>query len=151
MIRWIDLVAEPMTDTAIAADKVAAYQSTQYRIGGPEGFTLRIGTKSDALLQLYRKTGQTCGVFITAFNPFGQAQSAEANEAAHFLLGEDLRGLSRHVIEGAGYPSGDWPRELSFFALGIDEGAARQLGRRFDQDAVVWAGADAVPRLLLLR
>ena len=80
MIRWIDLVAEPMTDTAIAADKVAAYRATQYRIGGPEPFTLRIGTKSDALLQLYRKTGQDCGLFITAFNPFGQAQSAEANE-----------------------------------------------------------------------
>ena len=140
-----------MTETAIAADKVAAYRATQYRIGGPEAFTLSIGAKSDALLQLYRKTGQACGVFITAFNPFGQAQSAEANQAAQFLLGEHLRALSRHVIEGAGYPSGDWPPELSFFALGIDEGAARQLGRRFDQDAVVWAGADAVPKLLLLR
>jgi hypothetical protein len=140
-----------MNDTAIACDKIAAYQSTQYRIGGPEPFTLSIGTKSDALLQLYRKTGQTCGLFITAFNPFGQAQSAEANQAAHFQLGEDLRALSRHVIEGAGYPSGAWPLELSFFALGISEGAARDLGRRFDQDAVVWAGADAVPRLLLLR
>ena len=59
--------------------------------------------------------------------------------------------MSLHVIEGAGYPAGAWPRELSYFALGIDEGAARQLGRRFDQDAVVWAGADAVPKLLLLR
>lgn len=140
-----------MTDTAIAADKVAAYRATQYRIGGPEPFTLKIGTKSDALLQLYRKTGQTCSVFITAFNPFGQAQSAEANEAAHSRLGEHLRALSRHVIEGTGYPSGDWPHELSYFALGISEGAARDLGHRFDQDAVVWAGADAVPRLLLLR
>jgi hypothetical protein len=140
-----------MTDTAIAADKVAAYRATQYRIGDPEPFTLSIGTKSDALQQLYRKTGQTCGVFITAFNPFGQAQSAEANRAAHFGLGEHLRTLSPHVIEGAGYPADDWAPELSYFALGIDEVAARDLGRRFDQDAVVWAGADAVPRLLLLR
>ena len=140
-----------MTDTAIAADKIAAYRATQYRIGDPEAFTLSIGAKSDALLQLYRKTGQDCGLFITAFNPFGQAQSAEANQAAHFLLGEDLRALSRHVIEGAGYPADDWAPELSYFALGIDEVAARDLGRRFDQDAVVWAGADAVPKLLLLR
>jgi sugar phosphate isomerase/epimerase len=140
-----------MTDTAIAADRVAAYRATQYRIGGSESFTLSIDKQSDALLQLYRKTGQDCGLFITAFNPFGQAQSAEANEAAHSRLGEHLRALSRHVIEGAGYPSGDWTPELSYFALGISEGAARQLGRRFDQDAVVWAGADAVPRLLLLR
>jgi hypothetical protein len=140
-----------LTDTAIAADKVAAYRATQYRIGGSEPFTLSIGKQSDALLQLYKTTGQTCGLFITAFNPFGRAQSAEANEAAHSRLGECLRALSPHVIEGAGYPADAWPPELSFFALGIDEGAARQLGRRFDQDAVVWAGADAVPRLLLLR
>jgi hypothetical protein len=140
-----------MTDTAIAAAKVAAYQSTRYRIGGPEFFTLSIGAKSEALLQLYRKTGQDCGLFITAFNPFGQPQSAEANRAAQFLLGEHLRALSRYVIEGAGYPSGDWPPELSYFALGISEGAARDLGHRFDQDAVVWAGADAISRLLLLR
>jgi hypothetical protein len=140
-----------MPDTAIAADKVAAYRSTQYRIDGPEPFTLSIGAKSDALLQLYRKTGQACGVFITAFNPFGQAQTADANEAAHSRLGECLRTVSPHVIEGAGYPAGAWPREPRYFALGIDEGAARQLGRRFDQDAAVRAGADAVPKLLLLR
>jgi hypothetical protein len=54
-----------MTDTAIAADKVAAYRATQYRIGDPEAFTLSIGAKSDALLQLYRKTGQDCGLRST--------------------------------------------------------------------------------------
>jgi Protein of unknown function (DUF3293) len=138
-----------LTDTAIAPDKVEAYRATQYRIG--DAFTLSIGVQSEELLQLYQKTDQTCGVFITAFNPFGRAQSAEANRAAHFLLGEDLRALSGHVIEGAGDPAGDWPRELSYFALGIDDGTARDLGRRFDQDAVVWIGADAVPKLLLLR
>ena len=142
-----------LADTAIAPDKVAAYLITHYRVGtGPEAFTLGIDIKSDALLRLYTDTGQTCGLFITAYNPFGQAQSAEANEAAHSQLGDCLRALVPQVIEGVGAdPAGAWPEEMSFFALGLGSDTARQLGRRFGQDAVVWAGSDAIPRLLLLR
>lgn len=142
-----------MTDTAISSEKIAAYRATHYRVGnGPEAFTLRIDTKSDSLRRLYKTTGQTCGLFITAFNPFGRAQSAEANEAAHSHLGDYLRAIASHVIEGAGAdPTGAWPEEISFFALGIGDDAARQLGSRFHQDAVVWVGPDAIPRLRLLR
>jgi hypothetical protein len=142
-----------LADTAIASDKVAAYQNTRYQVGaGPEAVTLAIDIKCDGLLRLYRRTGQSCGLFITACNPFGQAQSAEANAAAHSKLGDCLRALVPHVIEGIGAdPNGAWPGEMSFFALGIDEDAACRLGSRFRQDAVVWTGPDAVPRLLLLR
>lgn len=142
-----------MAETAIALDKIAAYLITHYRVGtGPEAFTLTIDIKSDALLRLYRKTGQTCGLFITACNPLGQAQSAEANAAAHFQLADCLRALVPHVIKGVGAdPAGAWPEEMSFFALGVDNDTARRLGNRFRQDAVVWAGSDAIPRLLLLR
>ena len=142
-----------LVDTEIASDKIAAYRATQYRVGtGPEAFTLRVDKKSGPLQQLYDSTAQSCGLFITAFNPFGREQSVEVNAVAHFRLGDCLRALSPHVVEGAGAdPVGAWPEEISFFAIGIDESTARQLGSRFDQDAVVWAGADAIPRLLLLR
>ena len=80
------------------------------------------------------------------------AQGIEANEAAHECLGTDLRALSARVIEGAGAdPSGAWPEEKSFFALGVDLDGARNLGNRYMQDAIVWVGADAVPKLILLR
>jgi hypothetical protein len=48
-------------------------------------------------------------------------------------------------------PNGDWLQERSYFALGLDQSAAFELGAKFHQDAVVWAGPDAIPRLLLLR
>ena len=55
-------------------------------------------------------------------------------------------------MDGAGAdPTGAWPAEKSFLALGVGEEAARNLGNCFHQDAVVWVGPDAVPRLLLLR
>lgn len=142
-----------MADTAISTEKIAAYQATHYRVGnGPKALILRVDIKSGSLPRLYRTTGQSSGLFVTAFNPFGLSQSAEANEAADSQLGDCLRALSPHVIDGAGVdPTGAWPEEKSFFALGIDEGTARGIGSRFGQDAVVWVGPDAIPRLLLLR
>jgi hypothetical protein len=77
-----------LTQSEIPTDKIKAYRNTQYCVawdGDP--FTLMIGTRSEALSKLYATTGQTCGVFIPAFNPFGQAQSDEANEAAHAVWG----------------------------------------------------------------
>jgi hypothetical protein len=60
------------------------------------------------------------------------------------------RGLG--AIEGSGSEEGaEWPAEKSWFALGLQLDPARALGRHFDQDAIVWVGADAVPQLILLR
>jgi hypothetical protein len=56
------------------------------------------------------------------------------------------------VLDGIGqHPDNGWPGEDSLLALGVSLADALLLGRRFGQDAVVWAGADAVPRLMLLR
>jgi hypothetical protein len=142
-----------LADTAIAPDKLSAYRATCYQVGtGSEAFSLVVDIKSDALLRLYRTTGQSCGIFITGSNPFGQTQSDAVNEARHSDLKACLCALVPHVFEGVGAdPNGLWPTEASFFALGIDMDAARQLGVRFRQDAVVWAGPDAIPKLLLLR
>jgi hypothetical protein len=35
--------------------------------------------------------------------------------------------------------------------LGVTRRAAQALGRQFEQNAIVWAGAAAVPELILLR
>jgi Protein of unknown function (DUF3293) len=142
-----------LTQSEIPTDKIKAYRDTQYRVAGDgDPFTLMIDTRSEALSTLYSTTGQTCGVFITAFNPFGQAQSDEANETTHGRLGNYLRALTPHVIEGSGAdPTGAWPEEKSFLALGINLVTARPLGLRFRQDAVAWVGEDAIPRLIVLR
>ncbi|MDA1327189.1 MAG: DUF3293 domain-containing protein [Proteobacteria bacterium] len=103
-------------------------------------------------MRLFASTGCDCGVFITAFNPLGQAQSDETNEIVHSRLGTELKASAIDVIEGAGAdPTGAWPEEKSFFALGVDLEAARDLGIRYKQDAIVWAGADAIAQLVLLR
>ena len=142
-----------LAHTEIPTEKIEAYLKTEYRFGeGLDAVTLCIDRRSEDLARLYASSGTACGVFVTAFNPFGRVQSIEDNEAAHEHLGTDLRALSARVIEGAGTDSsGAWPEEKSFFALGVDLDAARNLGTRYRQDAIVWVGADAVPILILLR
>jgi hypothetical protein len=142
-----------MAQTEISEEKIKAYGATHYRAGsGSDALVLRIGQHSPALALHYAGNGVDCALFITAFNPFGQEQDDAANQTAHARLGEQLRDVSDHVFEGDGAdPSGQWPAERSYLAFGIDADAARVLGRRFQQDAVVWIGKDAVPQLLLLR
>ena len=44
-----------------------------------------------------------------------------------------------------------WAPEASFLALGLTQQAAIDFGRHHDQNAIVYAGDNAAPRLLLLR
>lgn len=142
-----------MACSAIPPETIDAYRKADYRFGaGAEAATLRIDQRCDELARLYAAAGLACAVFVTAWNPFGRLQSVEANDAAHRSLGSELRTLSAVVIEGEGIdPSGAWPAEKSFCALGVSLDAARDIGRRYRQNAVVWAGPDAVARLILLR
>ncbi len=142
-----------MAHTEISLEKIKAYEATHYRAGaGPKACVLRIGQHSPELALRYVATGADSALFITAFNPFGEAQGNKANEDVHAQLGEVLRTLVADVTEGAGAdPTKKWDPEMSYLARGISAEDARELGRRFKQDAVVWAGEDAIPKLLLLR
>ena len=141
------------SETWIQPDKVQAYLATDYRIDAqPEPITLKIGVRSDALAALLKAHGANCGAFLTAFNPFGTAQSDAANAKAHARLQDELFARGALTFEGEGAdPTGMWPPEPSIFATGLPLADARQLGEMFHQDAIVWVGFDAVPQLVLLR
>lgn len=74
------------------------------------------------------------------------------NATAHARLGAELAAAGYRVVEGAGEdPEGRWPAERSYLVLGMALEAAKEIGRRYGQNAIVWVGADAAPELLLLR
>jgi len=139
--------------TQIHPDKVRAYLATDYRLGhSAQDSVLTIGQRSERLAILFAANGVDCGAFLTAYNPRGTIQSDADNERGHAELAALLRDQGHRAIEGSGSEEGtDWPSEKSWFALGQPLDQARELGRRFDQDAIVWAGADTVPQLILLR
>lgn len=143
-----------MTETTpIHPDKLRAYLATDYRLGHTEqDIVLNIGVRCERLAALFASSGVACGAFLTAYNPRGAIQSDKANERGHAELAGLLRDQGLQVIEGSGSEEAtQWPAEKSYFALGLQLDAAKQIGRHFDQDAIVWVCADAVPQLILLR
>ena len=127
--------------------------ATGYRIGHTsKDIVLTIGKHLERLAALFDVKGVDCGAFITAYNPLGNVQSDTANDQAHVELAAKLKALGLHTVEGSGSEEGtDWPSEKSYFALGLALEPAKEIGTHFDQDAIVWVGADAVPQLILLR
>jgi hypothetical protein len=146
-----DLPQSPISDQVIAA-----YRSANYRVeSSGKPFVLRIDRYSEPLSRLFASSGHQCAAFVTAFNPWGEPQGSDANLAASARLLDRLRHLpggEDRVIAGMGCdPRGIWVEEKSFLVLGLELDASKTLGREFDQNAIVWAGTDAISRLVLLR
>ena len=148
--------SRPASDQAdrrvIDAATLAAYRETEYRVFGASPMVLRVGVRSPQLAQQHAAHGTSCSAFITACNPRGLQRGADENETAQRELARVLSKQGRAVIEGEGvHPTNGWPREASYWVPGLEREAAQQLGRQFGQNAIIWAGSDAVPELLLLR
>jgi hypothetical protein len=145
-----------MTDTELET----AYRATDYVVEafsglGPEGgyqpVVLKIDTASPALHALHRRHAVDCSCFITACNPFSQRLDEQTNLRRQEMLAAELRSRSLVFLPGAGrHPTNGWPAEPSFLVLGLALEAAKNLGCHYEQSAIVWAGADAVPRLVIL-
>ena len=148
----LDVRGAGATGSAIAPATIAAYRETDYWVGGDTPFTLRVGEFSPALAALHEARRVDSSAFITACNPFSRALDAAANAERQAALLHDLRQRRLGCVEGIGqHPSGDWPGEPSMLVLGIALDEARALGHAYEQNAIVWVGADATPRLMLLR
>jgi hypothetical protein len=141
-----------MASSLIPPETVRAYRETHYRVQGAMPCVLRIDECCPDLVELYRTHGVSSAAFITACNPFSQRLSIADNEGRRIALAEELQRLALPFLPGMGeHPNGQWPGEESYLVLGVTHDAAIQLGRQFEQNAIVWCGSDAVPRLILLR
>lgn len=136
----------------LSPETIQAYRETEYRVLGDQGFVLRIAEVSVELLDLYGRFGVSCGAFVTACNPYSAALAEDDNRERQAKLERELRARSLRFLPGIGqHPSNEWPGESSFLALGLSLAAARRLGEQLEQNAIVWAGEDGVPQLVLLR
>lgn len=108
--------------------------------------------RNPSLVVLHEAAHAESSAFSTACNPFSDACDDATNAQRQDALAQELTQLSLRFFDGIGqHPSNAWPGEPSFLVLGISLESARGLGERYEQNAIVWAGADAVPQLVLLR
>jgi hypothetical protein len=131
---------------------IEEYRRTHYRVFDPEGeFALIVDQPAPELERCHARHGVGSSAFITAWNPGSRPREAALNKAAQGKLLAEIRRRGWSVIDASGEgPDGRWPPEPSVLVLGIPESDARQLGRDHGQKAVVFAGPDAIPRLLIL-
>lgn len=144
--------ASLLSPSIIASATVQAYRETEYRVFAEAGFTLRVGQASAELLSAHKRLRTHCSAFLTAWNPFSHALDAASNAERQAALARELKQRSLAFELGIGqHPGNGWPGEESFLVYGLTLEAAKVLGRRLEQNAFVWCGADAVPQLILLR
>lgn len=131
---------------------IRAYKETDYEIYANPSITLRIDERNSELLKLYKLSSIDCGCFITAYNPYSQKVSSKNNIDAQKSLAETLKAQNVTFMKAEGKDqSGNWDGEPSYFVLGIEYTFACQLAERFRQNAFIWCGADAIPKLILMR
>jgi hypothetical protein len=136
----------------IPKETIEAYRMTRYRVkAGSSSFVLRVGKRSARLAALMERRKVTGATFITACNPLGKQMPADWNRRANQKLLRDLRKKGYRILRGVGGPVGRWKGEASFLALGMQPDDAIKSGKKYRQNAVVWAGPNAAVWLLLLR
>ncbi|GJH02760.1 DUF3293 domain-containing protein [Paraburkholderia terrae] len=140
------------SDSSIAGDTIQAYLETEYLVFDEASTTLHIGQADPMLAALHDAYDVPCSAFITACNPFSEDCDCKSNTARLVALAVDLKLLGMTAIEGIGkHPSNNWPGEASFLVPGLSLEAAKALGTKYSQNAIVWSADNAVPRLILLR
>jgi putative PIN family toxin of toxin-antitoxin system len=132
---------------ALTPELIQAYEEALYAVqAGP---VLRIGERNAALETLLDAQGAATAAFVTAANPRGEPRSHAANEAAMSALRSSL---AWPYLPGEGRdPEGRWSAEPSVLVLGISRAEAEALGRRLEQNAIVFVQKGAAPELVLMR
>lgn len=139
-----------MRHTRLSPALQQAYRQALYRLD--EGWQLQVGMRQPLLLAGYARHGARCASYLTACNPRGRLLSEAENKQRMQRLCLALDGQGWSWTPGFGQdPQGKWPGEASVLVWGMDAPTARRWGQQWQQNAVLFCGAAAVPRLLWLR
>jgi hypothetical protein len=139
-------------ESAISPELIKAYEATEFHVMSMPPFVLGVNRYSGKLDRLFKSWEATSAAFITAYNPYSESLAAEENALRNQRLQADIKNLGFRSIGGFGtHPDGRWESEDSFFVLDISLEGAQELGTAYGQNAIVWSGEDAIPRLVLLR
>ncbi len=143
-------------DTALSPKLIQAFLKTHYRVHehGPDvpPLTLRVGQASAGLAALHQTHGVDGSAFLTAYNPYAKKADEKVNQNRQEDLKQELSGRSLTFLPGEGqHPTNGWEPEPSVLVLGLSLEAAKVMGRKCEQAAIVWIGPTAVPELVLLQ
>lgn len=128
---------------------LTAYKETNYWVNSFKN-PLKIGMENNDLKDLYTRNKITSSAYITAYNPFSKELSDTENKERNNQLLKDCIEYKHFQGEGK-HPSNEWPGEPSFLFLGMDLETASTIGKKYEQNAILWIDKDAIPQLINLR
>lgn len=132
----------------ITTTLLEAYKATCYEIIDPK-VAIFIGQENEALQTFLKENEITNWCFITAWNPFSNALPTEENSALNESLRLDLKDYK--ILEAQGKDTiGNWPPEPSFFVANISEDQAIALGKKYQQNAIVYGTINETARIITL-
>ena len=139
-------------DSIIEVGTCQAYRETHYHVLGDMPFTLEVGIANSSLAALYKSLRVQSCAYLTACNPLSQSFEACVNAGLQAAFAGELRRRNLKFVEGIGqHPKNQWPGEASFLVWNLSLEAAKTLGIKHQQNAIIWCGLDATPQLVLLR
>jgi hypothetical protein len=137
--------------SSIDTATIQAYLKTDFHVHSEASFTLHVGEFCPELDALCQRHGISASAYVTAYNPRSIAADEDFNTGRQGLLLRELELRELRWMDSVGqHPSNYWPPEPSVLVLGIFLAAAKDLGRQFEQNAILWISPDAVPQLILL-
>ena len=134
----------------LTPELLRAYRATRYVARTPRGaLTIRVDHSCTKLDALCNEFGASSWAFITAWNPRSLPLPRSENDVRNDALLAALTSIGARVFGGEGIGTDPtWPPERSFLALGVNRAAALELGRRFEQLAIVWGQRGGAAELL---
>jgi hypothetical protein len=133
----------------------AAYERADYVVYASPGIQFHVGEPSDVLEAMMAMNHVRTAAFVSSANTRGVATPENERRLADFLLRGALDGPAVNkkyrVYQGEGRdPEGKWNAEPSVLIMGIPRAEAEALGRRLEQNAIVWIEKGRAPELVVL-
>lgn len=129
-------------------DLFEAYKNTKYKVSQHD-IVIEIDKFNDKLNEFLNKYNSTEWAFITAYNPYSRVLTNDENRMRH----DELIEFTKAYITFEGHGVGEdpaWEPELSLFIMGISKEEAALIGKRFEQNAIVYGELNNPSELLIL-
>ena len=146
------MFSKPQFTAREIADLDRAYQDAIYKVYyGDRTIQLFIDRPNSKLDSILKKYNVTSWALITAFNPYSQCLSAVENRQRHQSLMKLVQSLNLTFFDAVGKDENSvWTPEQSIFVMGIDLEQAIAIGRKFQQNAIIFGELEMRSQLVWL-
>lgn len=128
-----------------------AYRNTIFRVFNGISFDLKIDVFSVELKQCFKDCNASTCAIITAHNPYSKLLNDSENNKRNIELLSEINKIGLDHLNAVGLdPEDEWQGEVSFLVFNISLLEAQRIGNKYQQNAIVWAESDCIPRLIFL-